>query len=91
MTGYRRIWLIAELSASVRAVMGQLAAIVPHLYAGKAQVRTLQRRTSVRAERVKELILDGLRRSAVTQVHAYVRKTESRRDRALRARQPSER
>jgi hypothetical protein len=64
-------WLIAEPSASARAVMGRLAAMVPDVYASKAQLRTLQRRVKVwRAERVKELILGGLRKSADTPVEA---------------------
>jgi hypothetical protein len=64
-------WLIAEPSASARAVMGRLAAMVPDVYASKAQLRTLQRRVKVwRAERIKELILGGLRKSADTPVEA---------------------
>jgi hypothetical protein len=64
-------WLIAEPSASAREVMSRLAAMVPDVYASKAQLRTLQRRVKVwRAERVKELILGGLRKSADTPVEA---------------------
>ena len=64
-------WLIAEPSASARAVMSRLAAMVPDVYASKAQLRTLQRRVKVwRAERVRELILGGVRKSAETPVDA---------------------
>jgi hypothetical protein len=64
-------WLIDEPSASARAVMGRLAAMAPDGYASKAQLRTLQRRVKVwRAERVKELILGGLRKSADTPIEA---------------------
>jgi hypothetical protein len=64
-------WLIAEPSASARAVMSRLAAMVPDVYASKAQLRTLQRRVKVwRAERVRELILGGVRKSAETPVEA---------------------
>jgi hypothetical protein len=64
-------WLIAEPSASARAVMSRLAAMVPDVYASEAQLRTLQRRIKVwRAERVRELVLGGLRKSADTPVEA---------------------
>jgi hypothetical protein len=64
-------WLIAEPSASAGAVMSRLAAMVPDVYASEAQLRTLQRRIKVwRAERVRELILGGLRKSADTPVEA---------------------
>lgn len=51
--------------------MSRLAAMVPDVYASEAQLRTLQRRIKVwRAERVRELILGGLRNSADTPVEA---------------------
>ena len=50
---------------------GDAAVVVPDVYASKAQLRTLQRRVKVwRAERVRELILGGLRKSADTPVEA---------------------
>ena len=59
-------WLIAEPSASPNALMERLAAMVPDAYASKAQLRTLQRRVKAwRAERVKDMILGSLRKSAV--------------------------
>jgi len=51
--------------------MGRLAAMVPDVYASKAQLRRCSARVKVwRAERVKELILGGLRKSADTPVEA---------------------
>jgi hypothetical protein len=45
--------------------MDRLAAMFPEAYASQAQLRTLQLRVKAwRAERVKELILGGLRKSA---------------------------
>ena len=39
--------------------------MIPHAYASKAQLRTLQRRVKTwRAERAKELILGSLRKAA---------------------------
>ena len=59
-------WLIAEPAASVSVLMDRLAAMIPEAYAGKAQLRTLQRRVkNWRAERAKELILGSLRKAAV--------------------------
>jgi hypothetical protein len=44
--------------------MDRLVAMVPELYAGKAQLRTLQRRVKAwRSERVTEMVLGGLRRT----------------------------
>ncbi|SFU25868.1 integrase catalytic domain-containing protein [Paraburkholderia aspalathi] len=58
-------WLIAEPSVPANVLMDQLAAMFPEAYASQAQLPTLQRRVKAwRAERVKELILGGLRRSA---------------------------
>ncbi len=60
-------WLIAEPTASANALMDRLAAMVPDVYASKAQLRTLQRRVKAwRTERARELILGSLRKSAVT-------------------------
>jgi hypothetical protein len=59
-------WLIAEPTASAKALMGRLATMVPDAYASKAQLRTLQRRVKAwRAERAKEMILGRLRKSTV--------------------------
>jgi hypothetical protein len=58
-------WLIAEPSVSANVLMDRLATMFPEAYASQAQLRTLQRRVKAwRAERVKELILGGLRKSA---------------------------
>jgi len=58
-------WLIAEPSVSACALMDRLAAMVPDAYAGKAQLRTLQRRVKAwRSQRVKEMVLGSLRKSA---------------------------
>lgn len=53
------------------AVMSRLAAMVPDVYASETQLRTLQRRIKVwRAERVRELVLGSLRKSADTPIGA---------------------
>ncbi|CAN7734614.1 hypothetical protein LJR267_009198 [Paraburkholderia hospita] len=58
-------WLIAEPSVPFNVLMDRLATMFPEAYASQAQLRTLQRRVKAwRAERVKELILGGLRKSA---------------------------
>jgi hypothetical protein len=58
-------WLIAEPSVSANDLMDRLAAMVPDLYASKAQLRTLQRRVKTwRTERAKEMVLGSLRKSA---------------------------
>lgn len=60
-------WLIAEPSVQANVLMDRLASMFPAAYASKAQLRTLQRRVKAwRAERVRELILGGLRKSADT-------------------------
>jgi len=57
-------WLIAEPSVPANVLMDRLAAMFPEAYASQAQLRTLQRRVNAwRAERVKDLILGGLRKS----------------------------
>ena len=62
-------WLIAEPSATADALMDRLAAMVPDLYASKAQLRTLQRRVKAwRSERARELILGSLRKAAAAEV-----------------------
>ncbi|MDB5957738.1 transposase family protein [Ramlibacter sp.] len=59
-------WLIAEPSASAKALMERLAAMVPDVYASKAQLRTLQRRVKAwRAERAQEMILGRLLKPVV--------------------------
>jgi hypothetical protein len=58
-------WLNAEPSVPANVLMDRLAAMFPEAYASQAQLRTLQRRVKAwRSERVKELILGGLRKSA---------------------------
>lgn len=58
-------WLIAEPGVSAKDLMNRLAAMIPDLYAGKAQLRTLQRRVKIwRTERAKEMVLGSLRKSA---------------------------
>ena len=58
-------WLIAEPSVSANDLMDRLAAMIPDLYASKAQLRTLQRRVKTwRTERAKEMVLGSLRKSA---------------------------
>ena len=53
-------WLIAQPSIAAHALMARLAEKFPQAYAGKAQLRTLQRRVKEwRAERAKEMILGG--------------------------------
>jgi hypothetical protein len=60
-------WLIAEPSVPANVLMDRLTAMFPEAYASQAQLRTLQRRVKAwRAERVKELILGDLRKSADT-------------------------
>jgi hypothetical protein len=58
-------WLIAEPSASAKELMERLAAMVPDVYASKAQLRTLQRRVKDwRVQKAKEMILGALRPTA---------------------------
>jgi hypothetical protein len=58
-------WLIAEPSIAAKVLMDRLAAMVPEMYAGEAQLRTLQRRVKAwRSARVTEMVLGGLRRPA---------------------------
>ena len=58
-------WLIAEPAVSANDLMDRLAAMIPDLYASKAQLRTLQRRVKTwRTERAKEMVLGSLRKSA---------------------------
>jgi hypothetical protein len=57
-------WLETEPTVTAPAMMERLAAMVPDVYAGMAQLRTLQRRVKQwRAERAKELILGHLKRA----------------------------
>ena len=59
--------LIAEPTTTAKELLGRLANIVPDVYAGKAQLRTLQRRIKAwRAETAKDLILGQLRRTSTT-------------------------
>ena len=56
-------WLIAGPAVSAKALMERLATLVPDAYAGKAQLRTLQRRVKAwRAERAEEMVLGRLRK-----------------------------
>ncbi|MEO8188643.1 MAG: hypothetical protein ABI580_14915 [Burkholderiaceae bacterium] len=58
-------WLIGEPTATARELLARLATMVPDAYAGKAQLRTLQRRIKARrAEKAKDLILVQLRQAA---------------------------
>ena len=51
-------------TVTAKELMDRLAAMVPDAYAGKAQLRTLQRRVKAwRAEKAKDLILGRLRQS----------------------------
>lgn len=58
-------WLIAEPAVATNGLMDRLATMVPDVYASKAQLRTRQRRVKAwRAERVREMVLGGLRKCA---------------------------
>ena len=58
-------WLTAEPSIAAKALMARLVAMVPEIYDGKAQLRTLQRRVKTwRSARVTEMVLGGLRSPA---------------------------
>lgn len=58
-------WLNDEPTATAKELMERLAQAVPHAYASKAHLRTLQRRIKAwRAEKAKDLILGQLRRVA---------------------------
>ena len=58
-------WLESEASITSREIMARLASMVPDVYAGNVQLRTLQRRIKHwRAQKAKDLILGQLRRSA---------------------------
>ena len=60
-------WLDTEPAVTAPAMMERLATMVPDVYAGNAQLRTLQRRVKQwRSERAKELILGHLRRALPT-------------------------
>jgi hypothetical protein len=64
-------WLMAEPSVLANVLVDRLAAMFPEAYASQAKLRTLQRRVKAwRAERVKELILGGLRKSAAIPAEA---------------------
>ena len=55
-------WLISEPTVTAKELLSRLARMVPQAYAGKAQLRTLQRRVSTwRAEKARDLILGKLR------------------------------
>ena len=61
-------WLIAEPCTTANVLMDRLAAMVPDLYASKAQLRTLQRRVKAwRSERARELILGSLSEDTTAQ------------------------
>lgn len=56
-------WLIAEPTATAKELLARLVAMLPEVYTGKTQLRTLQRRIKAwRAERAKDLILGKLQR-----------------------------
>jgi hypothetical protein len=57
-------WLADEPTTTAKELMDRLARAVPDAYAGKAQLRTLQRRIKAwRAEKAKDQILGKLKRS----------------------------
>ncbi|WP_426148967.1 hypothetical protein [Polaromonas sp. DSR2-3-2] len=57
--------MIAEPAVTANDLMDRLAAMIPDLYASKAQLRTLQRRVkSWRIERAKKMVLGSLHKSA---------------------------
>ena len=57
-------WLNDEPTVTAKELMDRLANIVPDAYAGKSQLRTLQRRIKAwRAEKAKDLILGQLRQA----------------------------
>jgi len=61
-------WLETEPTVTAPAMMDRLATMVPDAYAGKTQLRTLQRRVKQwRSERAKKLILGQLERSSTLQ------------------------
>lgn len=65
-------WLILEPGVAVSDLMDRLAAMIPNLYASKAQLRTLQRRVKAwRTERAKKMVLGSLRKAAA--MHAEIR------------------
>ena len=58
-------WLEAEPTVTAKALMSRLAVMLPDVYAGNAQLRTLQRRVKQwRAARASELILGSIRVAA---------------------------
>jgi hypothetical protein len=62
-------WLIAEPSIAAKTLMERLVVMVPALYGNKSQLRTLQRRVKAwRSERVTQMVLGGLRKSAAALV-----------------------
>ena len=64
-------WLIAEPAISANEMMNRLAAMIPDLYASKAQLRTMQRRVKAwRAMRATELVVGGLLGHSVPPVEA---------------------
>jgi hypothetical protein len=64
-------WLVAEPSVPANVLMDRLAAMFPEAYASQEKLRTLQRRVKAwRAERVKKLIMCGLRKPAAIPAEA---------------------
>ena len=60
-------WLETEPAVTAPAMMDRLATMVPNAYAGKTQLRTLQRRVKQwRSARAKKLILGQLEQSSTT-------------------------
>jgi hypothetical protein len=58
-------WLASEPTVTAKELMDRLAAMVPDIYAGQAQLRTLQRRVKAwRGKKAKDLILGRLRQSS---------------------------
>lgn len=61
-------WLEADPGVSAKDLMHRLAELVPDVYAGTAQLRTLQRRVQAwRRERAMQLVFGNLRRATAAQ------------------------
>ena len=61
-------WLEADPGVSAKDLMHRLAELIPDLYAGTTQLRTLQRRVQAwRRERAMQLVFGNLRRATAAQ------------------------
>jgi hypothetical protein len=71
-------WLLSEPTATAKELMERLSRMVPDVYAGNAQLRTLQRRIKEwRAEKAKDLILGQLRKAAAEPTEPNVSSTKN--------------